>query len=69
MQFVLIMIPPLVKEKTGDDEAELTGYFHKLSAGGQVTQPLEKVPWGDSFGMCTDKFGIAWFVNITAQKA
>lgn len=54
---------------TGDDEAELTGYFRKLSAGGQVSQPLEKAPWGDMFGMCTDKFGIAWFVNITAKKA
>ena len=54
---------------TGDDEAELTGYFGKLSAGGKVSQPLEKAPWGDSFGMCTDKFGINWFVNITAKKA
>ncbi len=53
---------------TGDDEAELKAYFSKLSAGGQVTQPLEKAPWGDSFGMCTDKFGINWFVNITAKK-
>jgi PhnB protein len=54
---------------SGDDEAELTGYYSKLSAGGQVIQPLEKAPWGDSFGMCTDKFGISWFVNIAAKKA
>jgi PhnB protein len=54
---------------TGDDEAELTAYFAKLSAGGMVTQPLEKAIWGDSFGMCTDKFGINWFVNITAKKS
>lgn len=54
---------------TGEDEAELKGYFSKLSAGGKVTQPLEKAIWGDSFGMCTDKFGINWFVNITAKKA
>jgi PhnB protein len=54
---------------TGDDEAELKGYFSKLSAGGQVSQPLEKALWGDSFGMLTDKFGINWFVNITAKKA
>src|SRR3990172_4308909 len=43
---------------SGDDEGELSGHFQKLSAGGQVTQPLEKAPWGDMFGMCTDKFGI-----------
>lgn len=53
---------------SGDDEVELTSYFRKLSAGGQVTQPLEKSPWGDSFGMFTDKFGINWFVNIIAKK-
>lgn len=53
---------------TGDDEEELKAYFTKLSAGGLVSQPLEKAPWGDSFGMCTDKFGINWFVNITAKK-
>jgi PhnB protein len=52
----------------GDDEAELKGYYTALSTGGQVVQPLEKAPWGDSFGMCTDKFGITWFVNITAKK-
>jgi PhnB protein len=54
---------------SGEDEAELKGYYRKLSEGGQVTQALEKAPWGDTFGMCTDKFGIAWLVNITAKKA
>lgn len=53
----------------GDNEAELTGYFQKLSAGGAVTMPLEKAPWGDTFGMCTDKFGISWLVNIEGRKA
>lgn len=54
---------------SGDNEAELTGYFQKLSAGGAVTMPLEKAPWGDMFGMCTDKFGISWLVNIEGRKA
>ncbi len=54
---------------SGDNEEELKRYFDKLSAGGKVSQPLEKAPWGDTFGMCTDKFGINWFVNITAKKA
>lgn len=43
---------------SGDNQAELTGYFQKLSAGGTVKMPLEKAPWGDMFGMVTDKFGI-----------
>jgi PhnB protein len=54
---------------SGDDEAELTGYFQKVSAGGTITMPLEKAIWGDTFGMRVDKFGIGWLVNITAKKA
>lgn len=54
---------------SGDNEAELTGYFEKLSAGGTVTMPLSKAIWGDSFGMCIDKFGVQWLVNIAGQKA
>ena len=53
---------------SGDNEAELTAYFQKLSNGGMVSMPLAKAPWGDSFGMCTDKFGVGWLVNITAPK-
>jgi PhnB protein len=52
---------------SGDDETELRGYWDKLSAGGQVTVPLEKQMWGDTFGMVTDKFGIDWMVNIAGQ--
>ena len=54
---------------SGDNEAELKGYFEKLSAGGMVSMPLEKAIWGDWFGMCTDKFGVPWLVNIAGQKA
>ena len=54
---------------SGDNEAELKAYFEKLSVGGMVTMPLEKAIWGDSFGMCTDKFGVQWLVNIAGQKA
>ncbi len=49
---------------SGDDEAELRGYWEGLSAGGTVTMPLEPAPWGDTFGMCVDRFGISWLVNI-----
>lgn len=49
---------------SGDDEPELRGYWDRLSADGTVTMPLERAPWGDTFGMCTDRFGVAWQVNI-----
>lgn len=54
---------------SGENETDLRGYFEKLSAGGTVTMPLNKAPWGDTFGMVTDKFGIRWLVNISAPKA
>ena len=54
---------------SGDDEPELRGYWDKLSEGGTVSVPLEKQMWGDEFGMCTDRFGISWMVNITQPKA
>ncbi|WP_104128510.1 VOC family protein [Cryobacterium sp. Y57] len=54
---------------SGEDEAELTGYWDKLIDGGSVMMPLNKAPWGDSFGMVTDKFGTAWMVNISGTPA
>lgn len=54
---------------SGEDEAELRGYWDKLSEGGTVTVPLERAPWGDSFGMCVDKFGVSWMVNITGAQS
>ena len=51
------------------EEGELRGYWDKLSAGGTVTMPLGLAPWGDTFGMCTDKFGVPWLVNIGAPQA
>lgn len=54
---------------SGDDEAELRGYWEKLSAGATIVMPLESAPWGDMFGLLTDKFGVAWMVNIAGRKA
>jgi PhnB protein len=50
---------------SGDNEAELRSYYEKLAEGGTVTMPLEKAIWGDTFGMCIDKFGVQWLVNIS----
>ncbi|MFE7563495.1 VOC family protein [Kitasatospora sp. NPDC057500] len=53
---------------SGDDEAELRGYWEQLSADGTVLVPLERQMWGDVFGMCTDRFGITWLVNINQPQ-
>lgn len=49
---------------SGDAGEELRGYWAKLSEQGTVAVPLERQMWGDEFGMCTDRFGITWMVNI-----
>lgn len=54
---------------SGDDDAALNRYWTALSDGGSIGVPLAKAPWGDSFGMCVDKFGVNWMVNITGTAA
>jgi len=54
---------------SGDDEAELTGYWEKLAEGATIVEPLTQAPWGDHFGMLTDRFGVGWMVNISAPAA
>ena len=53
---------------SGDDGDQLRGWWEKLSDGGTVTMPLEKQMWGDEFGMCTDRFGVPWMVNINQPQ-
>jgi PhnB protein len=52
---------------SGDDGA-LRSYWEKLSAGGTTTMPMAKQVWGDEFGMCSDKFGVSWLVNISQPQ-
>jgi PhnB protein len=54
---------------SGDDEQELRGYWDKLSEGGTVTMPFEKQMWGDLFGMCIDKFGVPWMVDVVVPQS
>lgn len=52
---------------SGDDADDLRGYWQALSDGGTVAMPLAKQMWGDEFGMCVDRFGVSWMVDIVAQ--
>lgn len=53
---------------TADSKAEADKLFNAVSAGGQVTMPLADTFWGSYFGMCTDKFGIAWMMSYDEPK-
>ena len=52
---------------SGDEEDLLLTYWQKLLEGGEATMPLDKAPWGDTFGMLKDRFGVSWLVNISAS--
>ncbi|MGV3696052.1 SRPBCC domain-containing protein [Flavobacterium sp.] len=42
--------------------------FDELSAGGNVTMPLEDMFFGAYFGEFTDKYGINWMINVASDK-
>lgn len=48
-------------------EAEADHFFNALSDGGQVQMPLTKTFWSPRFGMLTDRFGIAWMINVVGD--
>lgn len=51
---------------SGDDEERLDNVWKALEPSGMVTMPFEPAPWGGRFGMLTDRFGIAWMLNLNA---
>ncbi len=48
----------------GPDQIALTRAFEALADGGSIGMPLTEAPWGTA-GWVTDRFGIAWNVDIT----
>lgn len=53
---------------TAKSVEEATQLYLGLSAGGQITMPLNKTFWGAFFGMFTDKFGIHWQINCELSE-
>ena len=49
-------------------EIEQDDGWDLLSDGGTIAVPLETAPWGDSFGMCVDRFGVSWMINISGTQ-
>jgi PhnB protein len=54
---------------SGDNADTLKDYWEKLSSEGTITVAFEKSPWGDTFGMLVDKYGVEWMVDVVAPKA
>ncbi len=52
-----------------DTKEEADRIFPLLADGGGVAMPLANTFWGAYFGMCKDKFGVHWMVDVdTSEK-
>lgn len=47
-----------------ESREQATQIFNDLSAGGNISMPLQDMFWGAYFGSFTDKFGINWMINF-----
>ena len=52
-----------------DSKEEADQLFAALSAGGQVIQTMEDMPWGAYWGNLIDKFNVQWMVNYDEPQA
>ncbi len=53
---------------TAASQEEAERIFNGLSVGGTVEMPLAESPWGTSFAMFRDKYGIEWTVEFDSKK-
>ncbi|MDX2060468.1 MAG: VOC family protein [Gemmatimonadales bacterium] len=49
--------------------AEADRVFNGLAEGGTIGMPMADQFWGAYFGSLTDRFGINWMVNYSAEAA
>ena len=50
------------------DASEAKRVFDALADGGEVRQELMQTFFSPAFGMCVDRWGIAWMVNAQAPQ-
>src|SRR5690348_18511180 len=50
------------------DKAEAERVFAELAKGGTITQPLLETFFSPSLGMCVDRFGPPWLVNVEPPR-
>jgi len=46
------------------DASTLSGWFSRLSDGGQVVDDLQKRAWGASDGQVIDRYGLHWLIGF-----
>lgn len=49
-------------------EKEIEPLWKELSRGGSILFELQKYPWAEKYGWCTDRFGVPWQVMLLENK-
>lgn len=50
------------------DPVEAQRVFLALADGGAVEMPMSRTFWAAGFGLCTDRFGVAWMINCPLEN-
>lgn len=50
-----------------DTRQEAEDLFTALSAGGNVTMPLQPTLWAEAYGTCVDRYGIQWMIMYSGD--
>lgn len=51
------------------DAATAQRVYAALADGGQATMPVQETFWSKAFGMCTDRFGVPWMIDVSPEPA
>ncbi len=54
---------------TLDDHDDARRIFEALADGGSVDMALSQTFWSPLFGVCVDRFGVSWMVNVSSDDA
>lgn len=57
-------VMPVFVSVRGNDPAQITGYWEKLSDGGTVLQPIGPAGFSPLYGMVRDRFGVTWVLDV-----
>lgn len=52
---------------SGDDMDRVQAIWDGLAEGAEIREPLAQAPWGDTFGMLNDRFGVAWMFSASPR--
>ena len=54
---------------SGADSDRARGVWDRIAEGADIREPLQQAPWGDTFGMLTDRFGVPWMFSLSPASS